>query len=162
MKRKKPSRHHWLVVSVFAVILILGILAFILQRSTTLRAAAGEAVRQQITETKQLALSEEEAKIKSAAKGGEKTVFIACPKDLSPNEQHWQVPAGWKLANWFAVEAVCLSQGATQRVGCYYAYGTKEFERADQLAIYKDFTEVGTCFPGYADNVPGCHCNTKK
>lgn len=156
--QNRPARHHWFLVSIFVIIIVLALVAFILQRSTNIEAIAGEAIRQRIVETKQLAWSDEAAKIALAVQKGQETVFLQCPPKLSYNEQHWKIPTGWNLLPWKAVDAQCPGG---DRIFCYYADGSSEVRRADQLIIYNDFPEVHDCTPYPGGPFPGCNCAIK-
>lgn len=157
-KQKKLSRHHWFLVSVFAIIILLAIVAFILQRTTNIEAIAGEAIRQRIVETKQLALSEEEAKIIEALQQGEDTVVETCPLALGPSEeQHWKPKTGWKILSLSYVDVRC----ANNRVSCYYADDESEINRADQIITYQDFDLLENCIKS-ATVLNGCNCEIKK
>lgn len=151
-KSKSPSRL-WLI-SVFIIILLLA-LAVYLSQNASFKAVAGEAIRQQVEETKQLALSEGEAKVASATQQGKDAVFLSCPPSLVPKEQHWETPSGWNLWAWNAVEAQCPG---SNRIFCYYADGLKQIDRADQFVIYQDFPGVKNCAPAVSTAVPGCAC----
>lgn len=156
MKQKKFLRHHWFLVCVFAVIILLAVVAFILQRSTNLDVIAGKAIRQQIDETKQLALSDEAIKISAAVKLGQKHTFMPCPLDLVPNEQHWKIPEGWKLGKLVVVKVECLGS----IMWCTYANGKEEVDWPGRLIIHKYFSEVGMCVAAPESNF-GCNCDIK-
>lgn len=163
MKQKKFLRHHWFLVCVFAVILLLAVVAFILQRSTNLDVIAGEAIRQQIDETKQLALSDEAVKIAAAVKLGQKQVFIPCPPYLLPNEQHWKLPMGWDSTDWEfeywgLVEVRC---NIDSHIFCHYADGVTEIQRADELVISKFSKKLGKCVFAVGESTSGCNCDIK-
>ena len=151
---KKPSRHHWFLISVFGVIILLGISAFILQRSTNIEAIAGEAIRQRIVETKQLALSKEEVEVANAAQQGEETVFFECPLTLTPAAQpHWNLDPGWQFSPLKVVAAGC----ADNRISCYYADDGTDINRADQIITHLDIPDVQNCRYGKSDILLGSH-----
>ena len=155
MKQKKFLRHHWFLVCVFAVILLLAVVAFILQRSTNLDVIAGEAIRQQIDETKQLTLSKEEIKIAVALKSGEKDVFQACSSSLYPAaEQHWKLDDGWKIQSLKSVDVQCTGN----TISCYYADSGSEINRADQIVTYFVIPKVKNCKEGRLGESFGCDC----
>ncbi len=157
MKQKKFLRHHWFLIGVFAVILLLAVVAFILQRSTNLDVIAGEAIRQQIDETKQLALSDEAVKIAEAVKVGQKQVFMECPPQLLPNEQHWKIPTGWKVRSWIVVKAEC----SDSVMFCTYANGKEDMDWPGRLVMVKDLQVVDKCSPQDTPS-PGCKCFIKQ
>ena len=163
MKQKKFLRHHWFLVCVFAVIILLAVVAFILQRSTNLDVIAGKAIRQQIDETKQLALSDEAVKIANAVKLGQKQIFMECPPYLLPNEQHWKVPVEWDPTGWevkylWLVEVRC---DIGSHIFCHYADGKTEIQRADELVIYKSSVKLGKCVFAVGESTSGCNCDIK-
>jgi len=154
---RKPSRHHWFLVSVFAVIMLLGITAFVLQRSTNLETIAGEAIRQRVVETKQLALNEDQIKVKQAIKDGADMFFKSCPHLLAPGtEQHWKLEEGWAFYSLKSVDVQCTQNLIT----CYYADDASAINRADQVVIYKVIPEVENCQKGKLENenALGCNC----
>ncbi|MEK6809466.1 MAG: hypothetical protein AABY40_02225 [Nanoarchaeota archaeon] len=150
---KKPSRHHWFLFSVFVVIIILGITAFVLQRSTNIKAIAGEAIQQ----TKQLALTDEAAVISAALQQGKENVFIKCPSSISPKVEQWNTPQGWNIQLWKPVEVQCLDQ----RIDCFYADSPTDTDRADQVVMYtslKSYDLISTCSPVKSEDDLGCEC----
>lgn len=152
-KRTKPSRHHWFLISVFVVIILLGITAFVLQRSTNIKAIAGEAIQQ----TKQLALTDEEAVIAAALQQGEDTVFLRCPPFISPKVEQWNTPQGWNIQLWKPVEVRCFNK----RIECFYADSPADIDRADQVAMYRpleSYESIITCSPAKLENGLGCDC----
>src|SRR3989344_4286480 len=127
---RKPSRHHWFLISVFLVILLLGITAFILQRSTNIEAIAGEAIRQRIAETKQLALTDDQIKVGQAIQEGKETEFFPCHPNLDPAaEQRWKLKEGWNFLALDNVDVQCVKN----KISCYYADSETEINRADQV-----------------------------
>lgn len=154
---RKPARHHWFLVSVFVVIIILALAAFILQRSTNLEVIAGEAVKQRIAETKQLALTEDQIKVALAIQEGKETEPFDCPESLAPApEQHWKLKEGWKFYALQNVFAHCVYD----RIYCYYADSGTEINRADQIVTYKDIPKVENCQPSVSKR--GCDCELIK
>ena len=152
-KPTKPSRHHWFLFSVFIVIIILAITVFILQRSTNIKAIAGEAIQQ----TKQLALTDEAVVISAALQQGKETVFIKCPSSISPKVEQWNTPQGWSIQLWKAVELQCLNQ----RIDCFYADSPMDTARADQVVMYsslKSYDSISTCSPVKLEDDLGCDC----
>ncbi len=153
-KSRKPGRHHWFLISVFVIILLLAVVAFVLQRSTNIEAVAGEAIRQRIQDTKQLALTEEQVKISQAVQKGEETIFIECPRELLPaTEQHWGLKEGWKFKPLENVEATC----SNNRIYCYYA---NSLDRTDQIITYLDVSGAKSCSfsLGGGFKTVGCSC----
>lgn len=159
---KKYSRHHLLLVSVFVLIILLALAAFILQRSTNIKAIAGEAIAKRITETKQLALTEGEIKIVEAVQQGKDTVQELCPLNLGSSEdQHWKLTDGWKILPLRYVDVQC----ANNRVSCYYVGGyyapdELEINRAHQIITYQEFKGVDNCIKS-ALFFNGCDCEIK-
>lgn len=149
----RKSSQRLLLISILVVILLLAVVAYVF---TNVGNFAGEAIRQRIDETKQLALSGEAAKIDDAVKEGKQTVSVQCPLTLLPQEQHWRIPAGWSISPWKAVEAQCLGN----RVFCYYADGPGVIPRADQLVIYQGFSGISDCVSSEVS--PACDCNIKQ
>ena len=156
MKQKKFLRHHWFLVCVFAVIILLAIVAFILQRSTNLDVIAGKAIRQQIDETKQLALSDEAVKIATAVKLGQKQVFMSCPQQLLSNEQHWKIPASWSVQPLNVVNLQCFGSV----MWCIYANKELDLVQPGHLIISKSFSDVEKCVAAREPNY-GCNCDIK-
>lgn len=149
----KPSRHHWFLISVFVVIILLGITAFILQRSSNIKAIAGEAIQQ----TKQLALTDEEVVIATALQQGEDHVFIRCPPSISPKAEPWNTPQGWKVELWKVVEVQCLDK----RIDCFYADSPTDTNRADQVIMYRSLEShqsITSCSPRELEQEKGCDC----
>ena len=154
--RKKPSRHHWFLISVFAVIILLGLTAFILQRSTNIEAIAGEALRQRIVETKQLALTDDKIKIAKAIQEGKDPEAFRCPLALEPaTEQHWILEEGFKFWLLRLVDVQC----DVNRMFCYYADSDAAINRADQIITYKDIPGVKNCQPVSFGGLHGCDCD---
>jgi len=159
---KKSSRHHILLVSVFAIIIFLAVAVFILQR-TNLQAVAGEAFRQ----TKQLALTEDQIKVKLAVQEGKEIVSYDCPELLKPTaEQHWNLEDGWKI-HWLRnQDVICFTDSI------YCSYGDDEtgidetgIRRPDQVIIYKKLSGVENCHShpsDYAFIYKGCECELVK
>ncbi|MBI2581513.1 hypothetical protein HYV87_00090 [Candidatus Woesearchaeota archaeon] len=158
---KKSSRHHILLVSVFAIIIFLAVAVFILQR-TNLQAVAGEAFRQ----TKQLALTEDQIKVKLAVQEGKEIVSYDCPELLKPTaEQHWNLEDGWKI-HWLRNQDVsCFTDNS---IYCSYWDETDNeigVRRPDQVIIYKKLSGVKNCHPhpsDYAFIYKGCECELVK
>lgn len=150
---RKPARHHWFLVSVFVVIIVLALVTFVLQRSANLKAIAGEAIQQ----TKQLALTDEEAVIAAALQQGEDHVFIKCPSSISPKVEQWNTPQGWKVELWKVVEVQCLDK----RIDCFYADSPTDINRADQVIMYRSLEShqsITSCSPGELEHEWGCDC----
>lgn len=150
---RKPSRHHWFLVSVFVVIIVLALVAFVLQRSANLKVIAGEAIQQ----TKQLALTDEETVITAALQQGKDRVFLKCPSSISPKVEQWNTPQGWKVALWRPVEVQCLKK----RIDCFYADSPTDANRADQVIMYRSFEayeSITSCSPAELENDLGCAC----
>ncbi|MDP3698455.1 MAG: hypothetical protein Q8R47_02615 [Nanoarchaeota archaeon] len=159
MKQKKPvrksSRHHWFLVSVFVIIVLLGITAYILQRTTDLETIAGEAIRQRVEETRQLASSAQEAKVAAAIRSGEKIFFQECPSALeSAAEQHWKLAEGWGFQSLKVVDVRCVESA----ISCYYADSETEINRADQVVTYLRMPSVKNCKADKSGNTIGCNC----
>jgi hypothetical protein len=154
VKSKKSFKDKIALISVFMVIMVLALAVYLFQ-STNFKTFAGEAIRQRIDETKQLALSKEAAKIVDAEQEGKDSVFLECPHSLTPKEQHWEIPSGWDMWTWKAVDVKCPGG---DRVFCYYADDNSELSRADQLVIYQDFPKVKNCAPAVGVLFPGCNC----
>jgi len=153
VKQKKSSRHHLFLISVFVIIILLTVTVYILQRNTNITAVAGEAIRQRIDETKQLALSTEEAKIITAFKQGDTEKFLECPPTLQPaTEQHWKLLEDWRLLPLKAIDVRCEGN----RILCYYADSETEINRADQIVAYFDNSLVKDCKKGKSGL--GCNC----
>ncbi|MDO8510751.1 MAG: hypothetical protein Q7S55_01150 [Nanoarchaeota archaeon] len=158
IKRQKPGQkhvqHHWLLISIFAVIILLGVTVFILQR-TSIKAIAGEAIQQRIAETKQLALSDEEAKVAAAIEVGKENIMENCPPNLKPAvQQLWSLEGSWKFKDLQIVGVQC--SGNT--VSCYYADDGSEINRADQVVIYNVIPKVNGCKEEKSGNLVGCNC----
>ncbi|HLD79479.1 MAG TPA: hypothetical protein VJA18_02870 [Candidatus Nanoarchaeia archaeon] len=150
---KKSSRHHVLLVSVFAIIIFLAVVVFVLQRNTYLGAVAGKAIQQ----TKELALTEEEAVIAAALQQGKDTVFIRCPPSLGLKLEQWNLPQGWEVELWKPVEVQCFNY----KISCYYADDPAITARADQVVLSHSFESHGkikSCSPLEAENGFGCDC----
>jgi len=150
---RKPSRHHWFLISVFVVILLLGITAFILQRSTNIKAIAGEAIQQ----TKQLALTDEEAVIAAALQQEKDTVFIKCPPSLGPKLEQWNLPQGWVVELWKPVEVQCFNH----KISCYYADNPSITARSDEVVLshsFESYGEIKSCSPVEVQGSLGCDC----
>lgn len=153
VKQKKPARHHLFLITVIVIIILLAVTAYVLQRNTNLETIAGEAIRQRIDETKQLALSAEEAKIITAFQQGDKEKLIGCPPALQPaTEQHWKLSEDWK---WWPLKAIDV-QCEGSRILCYYADSETEINRADQIVTYFDNPLVKSCKK--AKSGLGCDC----
>ena len=147
---KKSSRHHILLVSVFAIIIFLAVIAFVLQRNTYLEAVAGEAIQQ----TKQLALTEEEAAVSAAIQKGEGNVFIRCPSTINPKVEQWDIPQGWKEELLKPVEAQCFDY----KISCYYADSPAAANRVDQVVVYNALSGVKNCREAKSVENLGCDC----
>src|SRR3989344_850330 len=157
IKREKSSRRNLFLVSIFVIIILLAIVVYVLT-STNLKAIAGEAIRQRIYETKQLALTETAAQVEQASLQERKTTFIKCPPRLYPSEnQNWKIDAGWKIWPLGAVEVRC----ADYRAFCYYGYSELEIDRADRLVTFQDISGVKNCKVSDSDGLKGCNCEIK-
>ncbi len=154
---KKPSRHHWFLISVFVVIILLGLTAFILQRSTNIEAIAGEAIQRRIVETKQLALTDDQIKVAKAIQEGEDPEAFRCPSTLEPaTEQHWLLEEGFAFQPLQSVDVQCDGN----RMFCYYATERgPEISRADQMVTYKEIPAVKNCQPVSFGGLHGCDCD---
>lgn len=152
VQSKKYFKKRILLISIFMVILLVAVYLF---QSTNFKTFAGDAIRQRIDETKQLALSKEAAKIVAAEQSGKDSVFLECPHALTPKEQHWEIPSGWNMWSWKAIDVKCPGG---DRVFCYYADENSELDRADQFVIYQDFPNVKNCAPAVGTPFPGCNC----
>lgn len=151
IKQKKPSRHHWFLLSVFVVILLLAVAAFVLQRSANIKTIAGEAFRQ----TKQLASTEDQIKVALAVQEGKKTEFFPCPDSLAPaSEQHWKLEAGWTWDVLLNRDASCHDH----RIVCYYGISNNELN-TEKVLTYKDLPGVENCERSISK--VGCDCDLK-
>jgi len=150
----KRARHHWFLISIFIVIIVLGVTAFILQRSINITAIAGEAIRQRVAETKQLAWSDEEVKVAAAIELGKKDVTEKCPLSLKSSLQPLVLEGNWKFKDLQVVEVQCGGNTIT----CYYADSESEINRADQVVIYNSLSRVKNCKIETSENFLGCKC----
>src|SRR3989344_748129 len=156
VKRNKSRNRHILLVSVFVLIIFLAVAAFLLQRSNI--GFVGEALRQRVDETKQLALSPEEVEIAIARQHYEQNHFVKCPVNLMPaTEQHWKLEGRW---NFLPLKAVASSCDAN-RIVCYYADSEAETNRADQVVTYFEHPLVENCQEGKSGDYLGCDCAIK-
>ena len=150
----KHIQHHWLLISIFAVIILLGVTVFILQR-TNIKAIAGEAIQQRIAETKQLALSDEEAKVAAAIEVGKESITENCPPNLKPAiQQLWNLEGSWKFKELQVVGVQC----SDDTIACYYADDKSEINRADQIVIYNTIPTVKGCMEEKSKDLVGCKC----
>ena len=152
---QKSARRHWFLISIFVVILLLGITFFILQRNTNIKAIAGEAIRQRVAETKQLALTDEEAKIATAIESGKGDITENCPLTLKPSiQQSWILEGSWKFKELQVVGVQC----SDDTIACYYADDKSEINRADQIVIYNTIPTVKGCMEEKSKDLVGCKC----
>jgi len=165
VKQKGISRHQVLLVSLLVIIIILSIAAYFLQRNVAIKALAGEAIRQRATflpsftpdsgNPKEVQPSQQAPTNQqggSPVQPGENTLFQECPKELTSENQNWNLP-GWKLLSWKSVDAKCPGK----RIICYYADDSNDVARADQIAFYQDFEGVNKCSDVKTPGI-GCLC----
>ena len=156
-KSMPKTRGHWFLVIVFILILLIGLAVLIFR--TDFQVVAGEAIRQRVAETKQLALTKVDAKVAQAIRENQGTIFQDCPLALYPaNEQHWKLEEGWHFWQLNSVAAQC----ADHRVFCYYADESSEISRADQVVTYLDIPKAKNCQYGESGPYRGCYCNIKQ